>query len=245
MQKTVFIVDDNAINLTVAKETLENKYRVRTFASAQAMFKVLEIEKPNLIVLDIEMPDMDGFGALSKLKKNRLTQDIPVIFLTVLNDVETEVLGFQMGVVDFISKPFSSAVLRNRVKNHLDTDEIIKERVSDIQNLNNAFVHTLAEMGERRDNNTKGHIERVASHIKILVGSMMENGVYVDELSKIDVDLMVSSARLHDVGKIIVPDAILNKPDKLTEEELEIMQKHCEEGDKIINEIMLKTNNSE
>ena len=245
MQKTVFIVDDNAINLAVAKEALDNKYRVRTFASSKAMFRVLEKEMPNLILLDIEMPEMDGFETLSKLKRNSLTKDIPVIFLTVLKDAETEVLGFQMGVVDFISKPFSSPVLRNRIKTHLDTDEIIRERIADIQNLNNAFVHTLADMVESRDDNTGGHIERITSYIKILVGSMAERGVYADDLAKIDIDLMVSSARLHDVGKIAIPDAILNKPDKLTDEEIEIMQRHCEAGDRIINNIMLKTNNSE
>ena len=244
-EKMIYVVDDNAINLAVAKEALEGKYRVRTFASAKMMFEVLKKEQPNLILLDIEMPDMDGFEALSKLKRNRLTKDIPIIFVTVLKDVETEVLGFQMGVVDFISKPFSSPVLRNRIKTHINTDEIIKERTADIQKLNNAFVHTLADMVEGRDENTHGHIERITSYIKILVESMIKRDVYTEELAKIDMDLLVSSARLHDVGKIAVPGAILNKPDKLTDDEIEIVQKHCEEGDKIINDIMLKTNNSE
>ena len=244
-EKTIFVVDDNAMNLAVAKEALESKYRVRTFASAKMMFDVLKIEQPSLILLDVEMPDVDGFEALSKLKRNKLTKDIPIIFVTVLNDVETEVLGFQMGVVDFISKPFSAPVLRNRIKTHLSTDEIIKERTADIQNLNNAFVHTLADMVEGRDENTQGHIERITSYIKILVDSMVKRDVYTEKLAEIDVDLMVSSARLHDVGKIAIPDSILNKPDKLTDEEIEIVQKHCEEGDKIISDIMLKTNNSE
>ena len=120
MQKTIFVVDDSAINLTVVKNALKHQYRVRTFSSALIMFEMLEVVIPELILLDIEMPEMDGFEALAVLKKSSLTAGIPVIFLTNLKDAEVEAKGFQMGVVDFISKPFSVPVLQNRIKTHME-----------------------------------------------------------------------------------------------------------------------------
>ena len=119
MQKTIFVVDDNAVNLAVAREALKGQYRVRTVPSAAKMFEMLEKISPDLILLDIEMPDMDGFEALAVLKAKSLTSDIPVIFLTSLTDEDTEARGFQMGAIDFISKPFSVPVLLNRIRNHL------------------------------------------------------------------------------------------------------------------------------
>ena len=245
MQKTIFIVDDSAVNLTVAKNALKYKYRVRTFAHAEVMFEILEKEKPDMILLDIKMPDMDGFEVLEILKSNKQTSDIPVIFLTVVKNADVEVRGFKMGVIDFISKPFSAPVLQNRIKTHLGIEDIIREKTADLKELKGAFVFALADMVESRDKNTGGHIERTTEYIRILTNAMMEKGVYIDELSKIDIELMISSARLHDVGKIAIPDAILNKPEKLTDEEFAIMRTHCEEGDRIINKIMAKTKSSE
>ena len=238
MQKMIFIVDDNAINLSVAKDAIKSHYRVRTLPSAKKMFEILEKSKPDLILLDIEMPEMSGIEALSALKNNDQTADIPVIFLTALTDPETEAMGFEMGVVDFISKPFSIPVLQNRIKTHLGIDKIIKEKTFQLHRLKNALAYTLADMIENRDLNTGGHIRRTTLYMEILMREMVSRGIYAEELSQLDIDLVVHAARLHDLGKITISDTILNNPGRLTTEEYNIMKTHCEAGAEIIDSII-------
>ena len=239
MQKTIFVVDDSDTNLTLARDALKENYRVMTLPSAAKMFTLLEKLKPDLILLDIKMPEMDGFDALKRLKANASQADIPVMFLTSMADVSAEVRGFQMGVVDFITKPFSAHVLLNRVKTHLDIDMLIRERTTELQqrteqlqqrtvqlqqrteqlqHLQNSIVFVVADMVEKRDQETGGHIERTTAYIKILLDAMLEQGVYIDDICDLDFEGFVSSARLHDVGKISISDNILNKPGRLTEE---------------------------
>ena len=252
MQKTVFVVDDNDINLSMAKESLKEQYRVMTMPSAAKMFMLLEKITPDLILLDIEMPEMDGFEALSRLKNNDSLSQIPVIFLTAMTDAAVEVRGFQMGVIDFITKPFSAPVLINRIKTHLDIDELIRERTSQLHkktvqllNLQNGLVFVLADMVENRDKGTGGHVERTVTYIKVLVDAMLMRSVYADELNKIDLGLFVSSAKLHDAGKISISDVILNKPGKLTDEEFAIMKTHAAEGERIIEQMVSRTGEAE
>ena len=246
MQKTIFIVDDNDINLSVAEGALEDQYRVMTLPSAAKMFAMLEkVPQPDLILLDIEMPEMDGFEALRRLKDNSVHSRIPVIFLTSMTDSEVEVRGFQLGVVDFITKPFSAPVLLNRIKTHLDIDEIIRERTAQLENLKNGIVFVLADMVENRDHGTGGHVERTTLYIEILVKAMIENARYASEIRYMDIDSLITSARLHDVGKITISDLILNKSDKLTNDEFEKMKSHTVEGERIINQIVSRTDNVE
>ena len=245
MQKTIFIVDDNDTNLSIAKEALKDLYRVMTMPSAAKMFSLLEKITPDMIVLDIAMPDMDGFEALQRLKGNREQADIPVIFLTGMTDTDVEVRGFEMGVIDFITKPFSGPVLVNRIKTHLNIDDLIRERTDQLQHLQNGIVFVLADMVENRDHVTGGHVERTTTYIRILIDEMMRSGIYADELKQMDLDLLTSSARLHDVGKITISDVILNKPAKLTDEEFEIMKTHATEGERIIEQIISRTDDVE
>jgi len=247
MQKTIFVVDDSNTNLTLAKEALKDQYRVMTLPSAAKMFALLEKVTPDLILLDIKMPEMNGFDALQQLKANASLTHIPVIFLTTMSDVSSEVRGFQLGVVDFVTKPFSAPVLLNRVKTHLDIDMLIRERTTELRqrtdqlkHLQNSIVFVLADMVEKRDLETGGHIERTTAFIRILLDAMLEQAVYIDEICDIDFELFASSARLHDVGKISISDVILNKPGQLTEEEFAIMKTHAEEGERIIDKIVLR-----
>ena len=241
MQKTIFVVDDNDTNLSAAKAALNQQYRVMTLPSAPKMFALIEKVTPDLILLDIEMPEMDGFEALRRLKAGSSHADIPVIFLTGTTDYAVEARGFQMGVVDFITKPFSEPVLLNRIKTHLDIDAIIRERTAKLQRLQNGIVFVVADIVENRDEGTGGHIERTTAYIKILIDTMIAKNVYACEISQMDIDLLVSSARLHDVGKISISDTILNKPDKLTEQEFQIMKTHAKEGERIIDQITRRT----
>ena len=243
MQKTVFVVDDNDTNLSTAKEVLSNQYRVFTLPSAAKMFALLEKIIPDLILLDIGMPEMDGFEVLKRLKENRTYADVPVIFLTGMNDVSMEVRGFQLGVIDFITKPFSGPVLLNRIKTHLNIDDLIRERTSQLQHLQNGIVFVIADMVENRDQVTGGHVERTTTYIRILINAMIAASIYAGELKEMDLDLLISSARLHDVGKITISDVILNKPGKLTDEEFEIMKSHAAEGERIIEQIISRTDN--
>ena len=252
MQKTIFVVDDNDTNLASAKEALKDSYRVMTLPSAAKMFTMLEKVSPDLILLVIEMPEVDGFEALRQLKENDSQANIPVIFLTSMTDAEVEVRGFQLGVIDFITKPFSAPVLVNRIKTHLDIDEIIRERTAQLQQktvqlqrLQNAIIFSFADMVENRDQGTGGHVERTATYIKILTDALLEYGVYSDEIEELDIEQFVSSARLHDVGKIAISDLILNKPGKLTDEEYEIMKTHTTQGEYAIDQIASRTDDVE
>jgi len=239
--KTIFVVDDSDTNLSMAEAVLDDQYRVMTMPSAQKMFALLEKVIPDLILLDIEMPGMDGFDALKRLKAENSWSGIPVMFLTGRNDAEVEARGFEMGAIDFITKPFSAPVLLNRIKTHLDIDKIIRERTSQLNRLQNSILAVLADMVENRDKGTGGHIERTSIYIKILIDEMKTRGVYTDEMEGWDVEKMISSARMHDLGKISITDIIVNKPGKLTDDEYEIMKSHAVEGERIIDEIISRT----
>ena len=250
--KTIFVVDDNRTNLLVAEDALSGYYEVITQLSASTMFELLEEAIPDLILLDIMMPEMDGFAALKILKEDTRYADIPVVFLTSKNDTETEALGFERGVIDFIRKPFSAPVLLNRIKSILHMESIIRERTDllhkqaetllhqteKLLKLQNSTVSVLAHMVASRDKLTGKHIERTAAYLKILLAYMVDHKVYFGELKDWNIDVNISSARLHDLGKIVVSDLILNKHGKLTEEEFELIKTHTIEGEKIIEEMI-------
>ncbi|MCL2603505.1 MAG: response regulator [Defluviitaleaceae bacterium] len=250
--KTIFVVDDNSANLLMAEEVLSDQYEVITVSSAVTMFELLEDVIPDLILLDIMMPDIDGFEALKKLKANSKYADIPVMFLTGKSDGATEARGFELGVMDFISKPFFGAVLVNRIKKHLAIETLIAERTRllqtrthKLQRLQNSMTSVLANMVENRDKLTGTHIQRTASYMKLLICALLKKGIYYDELIGWNLDIVISSSRLHDLGKIAVTDAILNKPGRLTDEEFEIIKTHASEGEKIINDIITESGDEE
>jgi len=243
--KTIFVVDDSDTNLTMAEAALEDQYRVMTMPSAASMFSFLEKVVPDLILLDIEMPEMNGFEALEKLKAKEQFSEIPIMFLTGRTDADVESRGFEMGAIDFVTKPFSAPVLLNRIKTHLDIDEVIRERTAQLHRLQNNIVSVLADMVENRDKGTGGHIERTSIYIKILLEEMKERGVYLDEIRDWDIEKIISSARMHDLGKISISDIIVNKPDRLTDEEYELIKTHTIEGEMIIDEIISKTGEDE
>jgi putative two-component system response regulator len=235
--RTIFVVDDNDVNLLTAENSLTGKYRVFTLPSAAAMFELLDEVVPDLILLDILMPETNGFDAMKMLKANPGYCGIPVIFLTSRSDAATEALGFEMGAADFVSKPFSEPVLLNRIKFHLKIEDIIRERTQKLDKLKDSIVNVLANMVENRDIMTGKHIERTTLYLKALMEAMVERGVYAAETADLDLDMVVSSSRLHDVGKIVITDLILNKPGRLEPGEFDIIKTHSKEGERIIGEI--------
>jgi len=243
--KKIFVVDDNSANLMVADDVLSDYYDVFTLLSASIMFELLDNVTPDLILLDILMPGMDGFDALRRLKESSRYADIPVMFLTSKTEPEVEAHGFEMGVMDFITKPFSGPVLLNRIKKHLLIEDIIAERTKELKlrtekllRLQSKMASVLATMVENRDKLTGRHIERTAAYIKILIEEMVKSKLYIDELKRWDTDIVVLSARLHDLGKIAVTDLILNKPGDLTPDEIEVIRSHSAEGENIIDDII-------
>ena len=244
-QKTIFVVDDSLSNLSLAEEALEKNYRVITLSSADKLYSTLDKVIPDLILLDIAMPDESGFDAMKKLKANKNHAEIPVIFLTALTDTFNEALGIELGAVDFITKPFSEPVLLNRVRNHIQIDKIIKERTSQLISLKNSIVSTMSNLVENRDIHTAGHVERTRVHVKTLLNSMLGLDIYRDEIRQWDFDLFATAACLHDVGKIRVPSSILNKPGSLTDTEFDIVKTHTVEGEKIIDQMIKQTGEAE
>ncbi|MDR2143407.1 MAG: response regulator [Treponema sp.] len=258
-RQTIFLVDDNMANLTAGKAMLKEHYDVFSIPSGARLFGVLEKVTPDLILLDIEMPEMDGYGALKKLRAEKKTRDIPVIFLTARNDPGSELEGLSLGAIDYISKPFSPPLLLKRIENHLlmrsqqtalkdyndNLQQMVQKRTRQVQELQNSILNTVTEMVEFRDDVTGGHIERTQNYLKLLVDKLLSEKVYWEEVSAWNLEFLVPSAQLHDVGKIAISDAILNKPGKLTPEEFEIMKKHASIGEKAIEDIMKKNSEND
>jgi putative two-component system response regulator len=240
MSKTIFIVDDNNTNLMTAKEVLGDTYKTFAMTNAARLFKFAESVMPDLILLDVDMPEMDGFEAMAVLKSDERLKGVPVIFLTAMQDTETEVRGIEMGAQDFISKPFAAPVLLKRIEMHIEMDKLVKESQKAVRDIHNATISVIADMVENRDKITGGHIERTQVYLELLVNELLRADVYTDEISDWDLGLLLPSAQLHDVGKITISDLILNKPDKLTNEEFEQIKSHCAEGEKTIDRITLK-----
>jgi len=250
--KVIFVVDDNSTNLISAESVLEKYYSVITLSSANKLFSALKKIKPDLILLDIRMPEMNGFETMMCLKSSPSYADIPVIFLTGLVDSKIEAQGIELGAVDFITKPFSEPVLLNRIRNHLNIEDMIHERTKELQlkthqliRLQNGIVYTLADLVESRDIATGGHIDRTSIYMRLLLNAMLEENLYVNEILTWNIETVISSSRLHDVGKILVPDSILNKPGKLTKDEFEIIKKHVITGQYMIDQMMVRTGDAE
>ena len=246
--KKIFVVDDQESNLLKIESALEEQYQVVAVPCAEKMFTMLKKITPDLILLDIQMLEMDGFEALQQLKADKMYSDIPVVFLTGSTDEQTETQGFELGAVDFITKPFSKPVLLNRIKSHLNIDGLIRDRTAQLKQkeeqlrkMRNGIVSVLSDMVENRDEITGGHIERTSAYTKILIEAMKAKGIYAEDMKKWNVDSVVASASLHDIGKISVSDLILNKPDKLTDNEFAEMKRHAIEGEKTIEQIIERT----
>ncbi|MDR3300813.1 MAG: response regulator [Candidatus Accumulibacter sp.] len=252
LRKTIILVDDNISNLTIGKNVLRDKYNVFTVSSGEKLFKMLEKITPNFIMLDIEMPEMDGYAVIRELKKNPQTAPIPVIFLTARNDSNSELEGLSLGAVDYISKPFSPPLLLKRIELHSliesqkrelkdyndNLQEMVEKKTEDVLILQNAVLQTMAELVECRDDNTGGHIERTRYYLHVLVNAMAEQNLYPEQVSAwIKDKFFFTSVQLHDVGKISISDNILKKQGSLTPEEFDEMKSHTTFGADIIEKI--------
>ena len=257
-RETVILVDDNVTNLIVGMNSLDDIYDVFTTPSGAKLFAILEKVTPDIILLDIEMPEMDGYEVIKILKSSDNTSHIPVIFLTSKIDPASEIKGLDLGAVDYITKPFSQQLLRKRVELHLllerqrkellsysqDLETEVSKKTKSVIELQNAILMTVAELVECRDNVTGGHIERTRLYLSLLINLAVENDIYTDDLDRWDIALVVMSSQLHDVGKVSIKDDILLKPAKLTDEEYAEIKTHAEVGANIIRRIEDNTSES-
>jgi putative two-component system response regulator len=250
-RKKVVLVDDNPVNLKLARNTLMEQYEVFTVPSAEKLFQLLERTLPDLILLDVLMPEINGYEAIETLKGNPRTADIPVVFLTSKTDTISELEGFSLGAVDYISKPFSPQLLLKRVEVHLllesqkselknlneNLQQLVDEKTGEVLELQNAVLITMANLVECRDDVTGGHVERTEHFLRILVEEMINQNIYKDILDTWDIRLFLQSSKLHDVGKIAIKDGVLLKPGPLTKEEFDEMKKHTIFGETVIEKI--------
>ena len=255
LRKSIFFVDDNMVNLTVGNDILFVNYDVFTMNSGKRLLKMLEKHKPELILLDIEMPEMDGFETIRRLKENDKTKHIPVIFLTAKSDGTDELFGLSLGAVDYITKPFSPPLLLKRIEMHLLVEsqkqelqrfnssllDMVDAKTKTVIELQNAVMQTFAELIESRDGTTGGHIGRMQRYLRVLLDEMQNNPLYREEIRTWDTNLILQCAQLHDVGKIAIRDSILLKPEKLMDDEFEVIKTHVGFGEKIIDRIMMNT----
>jgi len=255
--KRIFLVDDNIIYLSTGKAALRHKYTVVTIPSGNKLLLLLKRIKPDLILLDVEMPGMNGYDTIKELKANPETAEIPVIFLTGRSEPESELLGLSLGAVDYIAKPFSQSLLLKRIELHLllqaqkndlkmfneNLIEMVKERTDNILALQNAIIMWVAKVIEFRDEETGQHVERVQKYLEILLDAMKEHELYADEVAAWDVDAFLRSALLHDVGKIRIRDDILMKKTRLTDEEFAYMKLHSSYGRMLLESLQERVPN--
>ncbi len=246
-KRKILIVDDNVTNLSIARKALCDDYNVVLIKDgAMALAEIPKIN-PDLILLDVEMPGLSGFDVIKSLKNEMQEpyKSIPVIFLTAKDDGDSEYEGLTLGAVDYVVKPFSTALLKKRVELHLelrdystDLERIVEEKTSHIRELQYAIVYALSEMVERRDHHTGGHIMRTSKYLKTMLEKVFTEGVYKDDLKDVDMELYAHASQMHDVGKICISDTILLKEGKLSDDEFVKMKEHTTFGSEILRSAM-------
>jgi putative two-component system response regulator len=245
IRPTILVVDDTPVNLSLLSNLLKDYYRIKV---ANNGFKALEFAHsnapPDLILLDIMMPEMDGYEVCRRLKADETTRDIPIIFLTAKIEIEDEELGFSLGAVDFIHKPISPPIVIARIKTHLEIkawrdslqnqnawlEKQVQQRLTEINDLQYATICVMTSMAEFRDETTGYHIRRTQEYVRMLAVELSKLPHYSTLLTPSYIEQVSKSAPLHDIGKIAIPDDILLKPGKHTPEEFDIMKTHAQRG---------------
>ncbi|GAB4495092.1 MAG: two-component system response regulator [Anaerolineales bacterium] len=234
-KSTILIVDDAPENLHLLRAILEKEYRIKAAIDGA---KAIELacnpqDPPDLILLDVMMPGIHGYDVCRALKTNPIARKIPVIFVTALNDISDESQAFDVGAVDFITKPVSAPVVRARVATHLELyhqkrtlESMVQARTEELSHTQDVTIIGFATLAEFRDQETGAHILRTKEYVRILAQQLAQQPQWQALLTPQYINLLYKSAPLHDIGKIAIPDQILLKPGKLTPEEFEIMKKH-------------------
>ncbi|MFZ4440819.1 MAG: response regulator [Syntrophales bacterium] len=243
---TVLVVDDTPDNLTLMSGLLKDLYKVKIANNGERALRVaMTGTPPDIILLDIMMPVMDGYEACRQLKANPETRDIPVVFLTAKAEMEDEMKGFELGAVDYITKPISPPIVLARVHTHLQLKRVrdylkdqnefleaeVQKRTREVTAVQEVTILAMASLAETRDNDTGNHIRRTQFYVKALAEKLRNHERFRHLLDNDQtIDLLFKSAPLHDIGKVGIPDHILLKPGRFSEPEFEIMKTHTTLG---------------
>lgn len=242
-KSTILVVDDTPDNLKLISGLLKDTYKVKIATNGESALEIAQSTfPPDLILLDIMMPEMDGYEVCTILKSSEETKNIPVIFLTAKTNTIDEQKGFEIGAVDYITKPISPAIVMARVKTHLDLhyknvylEKLVTQRTREIAAIQDVTIHAMASLAETRDNETGNHIRRTQNYVKLLAQHLQFHPNYTHFLNMDGViETLFKSAPLHDIGKVGIPDAILLKPGRFEPSEFEIMKSHPELGQNTI-----------
>ena len=248
-RNVVMLIDDDEVSLTMGREILENKYTLYPVPSGEQAFMILKKVTPDLILLDLEMPGMDGYAVLKKLKQEDATKDIPVIFLTSSTSPVDELEGLRLGAIDFVTKPFSPLLLVQRIENNLklcsqkfthcnyDLQKMAREQEEKAIRFQNAVLGALSQIASRKDQRDDGHIGRIQGYLQKMLDAMLKQGPYKEEVESLEPAAFIGAAQMYDAGKIYVREAILNKPGKLDGDEFNEIKQHPACGLTIIDSI--------
>lgn len=237
---TVLIVDDSPENLSLIAGLLHQSYVVKAVNNGRQAIRIVQNEAPDLILLDIMMPDLDGYEVCRRLKADPLTSQIPIIFLTSKTDYESERQGMELGAVDYIARPINPYILLSRVKAHLVDASIaralrinneylefeVDKRTRELAALQDVTILALASLAETRDSETGNHLKRTQHYMRALSRQLKKHSRFEHFLAGDVIDVLFKCAPLHDIGKVGVPDRILLKPGRYEPEEFEIMKRH-------------------
>lgn len=243
-RQTVIVVDDAPDNITLISGVLKNIYQVKVAINGAKALEMIRKNPPDIILLDVVMPMMDGYEVCRQLKSDPLYKDIPIIFLTAKNDVKAESRGLELGAADYITKPVNPAILLSRLKTHLDLKKAsdflksqnhfleteVSRRTKEIALIQEVSIMAMAALAETRDSETGFHLQRTKLYVSELCEALAGRDGYEKMLTREIIDVIVASAPLHDIGKVGIPDAVLLKPGLLTEDEFEIMKTHATLG---------------
>jgi len=235
-QPTILVVDDEPLNIDVLSGILRDQYKVRAAINGEKALRIAASDTPpDLILLDVMMPGLSGFEVCARLKRDVRTSSIPVVFVTAMGDVKDETKGFEVGAIDYITKPVSPPIVKHRVRTHLELldrqrhlSRLVSERTKELADTRLEIIRRLGRAAEFKDNETGLHVIRMSHYTKILALAV---GMNEDEA-----EMLLHAAPMHDIGKIGIPDRVLRKPGGLDDEEWKIMRRHPEIGAKIIGE---------
>ncbi|HQF90656.1 MAG TPA: response regulator [Synergistaceae bacterium] len=240
----VLIVDDVPENIHILMETLKDEFSLVAATGGEKALRLARGEAPpDLILLDVMMPGMGGYEVCTHLKADPKTAPIPVVFLTALSQEEDEAQGLKLGAVDYVTKPFRPALVKARVRNQLELkhhrdrlEDAVRDRTRELELTREVIIDSLAAMAERRDLETGGHIQRTRRYVQFLAERAASHPDFAGVLSPETIALFASTAPLHDIGKVGIPDGILLKPGKLTDEEFRVMGYHTLYGYEILRD---------
>lgn len=248
---TILIVDDSPENLMVLTELLSPHYRVLAAQSGEKCLRIVGSDtQPDLILLDVMMPGMDGYEVLRQLRQSPGGSTIPVVLLTALADPQSEEYGLSLGAVDYITKPIKPIIVQARVRTQLEAKQArdglqnqnaaleaeVARRMAENDLIQQVAIRALAHLAEIRDPETGNHILRTQGYVHLLASALADHPRFVYTLTPGYIDLLSRSAPLHDIGKVGIPDHILLKPGKLTPEEWQVMRSHAKLGSDAIEQ---------